>query len=342
MHRQDGGKSGGHEQIGLGFDCHSVERASTRAFSKSPREESFAKKTDWVLPNESMPSGGKPAPSPSSNPYGPTEYEDEIDPARDLEQANTLCGDACKNCTEAFENAVKVIGNSVSFVTHFSAGCAIASMAVWRFAVAIRNGIHTGTLATLKVIVDCFAFRLQTPRELAVVERQVTSDVLMSEHLVLVIALCATALLLLIWDSWHGGIRLGGWVLLGGIFGAFGSLLGIAYAGLATPTEEPIQVVWDPRQWPLIDEYRAALLTVGAMGALTAIASGVVAWSMHREEIHQRDRIMWPFEFALLLACAIRQGYKTWRGCTRRGRMRLFVGGLGSCAPGWRWWPPLL
>jgi len=322
------------------------KKASSRAFPK------FTRKTDNETKNEDgeMLVDGKPAPSPSlakpakspSTPYGTTEYEDEIDPARDLEQANTLCGDACKNCTEAFENAVKVIGNSVSFVTHFSAGCAIASMAVWRFAVAIRNGIHTGTLATLRVIVDCFAFRLQTPRELAVVERQVTSDVLMSEHMVLVIALCATALLLLIWDLWHGGMRLGGWVLLGGIFGAFGSLIGIAYAGLATPTEEPIQVVWDPRQWPHIDEYRAALLTVGAMGALTAIASGVVAWSMHREEIHQRDRIMWPFEFALLLACAIRQGYKTWRGCTRRGRLRLFVGGLGSCAPGWRWWPPLL
>jgi len=268
---------------------------------------------------------------------------EEIDAKAELERANLLYGETSSYCGDACQGAATAAGYTVAAFSKLTLAIITACQATYQLAVAIRHGFQQGTMATLRLFFDCVTgCRLPPPLEIAVIEDQVTYDVFVVEYRALAWCLGGSAMALFVWDWTHGGLQLASWVPIGALVGAGGSVAGIAYAALATPTEEKVRIEVDPRRWLELEEYKSALLTAGGAAAFTACVSGVVAWSMHRYEAQFWSTPMWLLELTLLVGCAVRQCFKTWRGCTRRGRLRLFVGGLGSCAPGWRWWPPLL
>ena len=164
----------------------------------------------------------------------------------------------------------------------------------------------------------------------------------------LVMWLAAAALLALVWDTWHGGVGLGMWVLIGAFAGALGAAGGVAVAAFATPRDEGdvegmSEWVRNALQGGVLDGRNStARLSIVGAACLAAATSGVCAWSVHEYEHDERATLLWLVNALLLGAFAVRHGFKVWRagGCARGGRLRLMTRagcGCRGCV-----WPALL
>ena len=80
----------------------------------------------------------------------------------------------------------------------------------------------------------------------------------------------------------------------------------------------------------------SAAWPLGAATAASAVASGLVAWSVHHHPADGRHRMLVLVNSLLLVSFAMRNGFKAWRGggCTRSGRLRLIARDQ-RCGCGW-------
>jgi len=193
---------------------------------------------------------------------------------------------------------------------------------------------------------DCFCLPsppLPTGRP---TERDSERGIRLREALILIGAFSAAALIMLALDLRFGGYErpqeVLGWVILGTLLGTVGALLGTLTAALATPTDRgtccEALLEWRA-SGRMVDDMEPLGMALAATAALSAALSGLVAWSLHLYPPDARARAMLLFDGGLLVACAARFGYKTWRGCSGGGRrLRLHAGG----APGDCHWPVML
>ena len=155
------------------------------------------------------------------------------------------------------------------------------------------------------------------------------------------------AALILLWNLFAGGIELAIWVPLGAIAGGVGAAGGAALAALLTPRETDLESV---REWsqaafalpPWEGPLATPAVSVASAAALSALMSGLVAWSVHMYPVDDRARLVVVVNAGLLLVFFVRYTFKVWRagGCAKGGRLRLMTRrgcGCRGCV-----WPALL
>jgi hypothetical protein len=253
-----------------------------------------------------------------------------------------LFSGACLRCGEAMSQACGACGSLV-------AGLLLLCRALVACAQAAARGPGMLLQAIVMVISSC---RLPAPPpadEEGVLE--LLEPTPNSPEWTLVISLSVTAFVALVWDLHHGGLSLAAWVPMGALSGALGAAIGMAVAGLATPSADEtaygetssgnvdLAELTDGKMW---GDLTVVGWSLGAAAALSAAASGLVAWSVHEYPGWARARALTILDVALLLLFAVRNGHKAWRsgGCTRSGRLKLIVSGndcswLRRCGCGW-------
>ena len=251
------------------------------------------------------------------------------DPHRDEDEAVALCGDACLGCAEA-----------AGYFCVAAARCGSSIVATGRALYATALSVQHGGLFTLRFVLAALATCHLPPPPSSdggddddgYGSARVSAREL-PEPSYVVGGLGALAMGLMLLNLFHGGAELAMWVPVGALGGLLGALCGVAFTAVATPTQRGCDMA------VLYEHAASVAVAVGGAPALAAAVSGVVAWSVNEYPAAGRANAMWLVNGLLLAAFAVRFGYKTWAGCSARGRLRLLVAdGCGCDCP----WPVMV
>jgi hypothetical protein len=231
-------------------------------------------------------------------------------------EALTLGGEACSSCV----TGVLALGGTIVLAGR-------AALLSCRAAFVLATSVEH----VFAALFSCMSCKLPPPEPLAE-DVDVATVLDASDNLRATSVLGAVAILLFIWDWYAGGASLAIWAPLGAVSAALGAVLGIAFAGLATPTSVEYSQLTEKVR---VVDLRDTAISTAALAALAAAFTATAAWSIHDYPADARARVMKLVNALVLGVCAIRQGFKTWRGCAPSGRLRILLGGRRGCGCGW-------